>query len=333
MLKGYAMQRQGTSMVLIIASWVTLASCAGGGEPAATFPAANSKFPMTVSSCGQQVTIDHPPTRVLTVETDTSTALAAVGASNRIVARAGEGDSPLGGYADELSGIPQIGANDPDPPSREVVLSQRVDLVVAGHISLQWKQDLEAAGLQVLVPAWFCGAIQSDAGPADFTGIYRTLETYGQIFGTEDIARRTVTDLRNRVAKVEQQFRGIAPRTAADVYVATEQLYVYGGLSLNNTVLTTLGLTNVFADLKERTAEASTENLIARDPTVILLNYGSNYGITDGTDAIRAFNAIPPLDRLTAVREQRLLTLNYSYLVGGPLAVDGLEMLATQLAA
>jgi iron complex transport system substrate-binding protein len=327
------MRHPGTSMVLIVVSWVTLASCVGGGGPAATFPTTDGKFPMTVSSCGQQVTIEHPPTRVLTVEADTSTALAAVGAADRIVTRTGEGDSPLGRYANELSRIPQIGANDPDPPSREIVLGQQVDLVVAGHISLQWKQDLEASGIKVLVPDWFCGAIQSDAGPADFAGIYHTLETYGQVFGTEDIARRTVADLRNRVAKVEQQVRGTAPRTAADVYVATDQLYVYGGLSLNNTVLTTLGLTNVFADIKERSAEASTETLIARDPTVILLNYGSNYGITHGTDAIRTFSAISPLDRLAAVREQRLLTLNYSYLVGGPLAIDGLEMLAAQLAA
>lgn len=327
------MRRPGTSMVLVVVSWVMLAGCGSGGGPAGTSPAADSRFPMTVSSCGQQVTIEHPPRRVLTVEADTSTALAAVGAADRIVARTGEGDSPLGRYANELSGIPQIGANDPDPPSREVVIGQGVDLVIAGHISLQWKQDLEAMGIKVLVPDWFCGAIQASAGRPDFTGIYRTLETYGQVFGTENIAGRTVADLRNRVAKVEQQFRGTAPRTAADVYVATDQLYVYGGLSLNNTVLTALGLTNVFADIKQRTADASTETLIARDPAVILLNYGSNYGITKGTDAIRAFSAISPLERLTAVREQRLLTLNYSYLVGGPLAIDGLEMLATQLAA
>jgi hypothetical protein len=40
---------------------------------------------------------------------------------------------------------------------------------------------------------------------------------------SENIAGRTVADLRNRVAKVEQQFRGTAPRTAADVYVTTDQ--------------------------------------------------------------------------------------------------------------
>jgi iron complex transport system substrate-binding protein len=318
-------------MVLVVVSWLTLAGC--GGAPAATSPTADNKFPMTVSSCGQQVTIEHPPKRVLTVEADTSTALAAIGAADRIVARAGEAGSPLGRYANELSRIPQIGTNDPDPPAREVVIGQGVDLVVAGHITPQWKQDLEAMGIKVLVPDWFCGAIQASVGPPDFTGIYRTLETYGQVFGTEDIARRTVADLRNRVATVEQRFRSTAPRTAADVYVATNQLYIYGRLSLNNAVLTTLGLTNVFADIKQRTAEASTETLLARNPAVILLNYGNAYGITNGADAIRVFRAISPLDRLAAVREQRLLTLNYSYLVGGPLAIDGLEMLATQLAA
>ncbi len=40
-----------------------------------------------------------------------------------------------------------------------------------------------------------------------------------------------------------------------------------------------------------------------------------------------------PLDQLTAVRENRLIAINFTYLVGGPLAVDGLEMIAQGLAA
>ncbi|MGH3975803.1 MAG: hypothetical protein ACRDS9_21105 [Pseudonocardiaceae bacterium] len=40
-----------------------------------------------------------------------------------------------------------------------------------------------------------------------------------------------------------------------------------------------------------------------------------------------------PLDQLTAVREQRLITINFTYLVGGPLAVDGLETIAQGLTA
>lgn len=204
--------------------------------------------------------------------------------------------------------------------------------MVAGHTSLEYVQSLEATGVDVLVPSWFCSQIQCSASAVTFDDIYGTLETYGRVFGTQDLARKTVDDLRRRVTDVEQRFRSTAPRAAANIYVGTNLLNVYGGPSLNNAVIETLGLTNVFADSNERTADVNVETLLARDPEVVILSFGSNYGITNGADALRALREVSPLDRLGAIRDQRVITLNYSYLGGGPLAVDGLEMLAAQLA-
>jgi iron complex transport system substrate-binding protein len=269
--------------------------------------------------------------RVL-AERDTSTALAAVGAADRIVARSGEGDLPLGPYTNVLERIPQITKDSADLPSPEVVLGQRADLVLAGHVTRQHVQALEAVGIPVIVPAWFCGEVFGDTAPVDFTDTYRTLQTLGRIFGTDDIARETVAELRRRVATVTRRFASAAPRPAMNVYLSPSQLYVYGGPSVNNAVLNTLGLTNVFADSKKRSTTISSEALVARNPTVIIVSFGTNYGISNGQQAVRVLAGMPGLAQLTAVREHRLITLNYSYLTGGPLTVDGLEMLARQLA-
>lgn len=180
----------------------------------------------------------------------------------------------------------------------------------------------------MVVPSWRCDS------PADFDGIYRTLQTYGEILGTEDTAEQAVADLRRRVDAIERQFQGSSARTAANVYVSENRLRVYGGPSMSNTVLTTLGLTNVFADVNQRLADVSTEELLARNPDIIVLTFGgSETSIKNGADAERALRIMTPLDQLAAVRENRLIALNSTYPVGGPLAVDGLETIGQEFAA
>lgn len=308
---------------LLVLSLLVPSACSGGSQSPGGGTAAT--FPLTVPSCERTVTIERPAKRVVTVASDAATAVAAVGAANLIVARAGEGGAPLGPYENELRDIPQI--TDNGEPSREVILGQQADLVVSYGLDTP-TADLEAAGIDSIVPFWRCDT------PADFDGVYRTLETYGQILGTEDVATRTVADLRRRVSAVQRQFQGTSARTAANVYIGDNVMYVYGRPSMSNTVLTALGLTNVFADVNERVTEVSTEELLARNPDVILLTFGgSETSIKTGADAERALRSTTPLNQLTAVREQRLITINLTYLVGGPLAVDGLETIAQRLAA
>ncbi|MGH3902027.1 MAG: ABC transporter substrate-binding protein [Pseudonocardiaceae bacterium] len=308
---------------ILIASLLVLGACGDDGQSSGADTA--GKFPLTIPSCERAVTIEQPAKRVLTVASDSATALAAIGAADRIVARSAEGGAPLGSYENELNDIPQITVN--GEPSREVIISQQPDLVVS-YAGLETPAaDLEAAGIDSIVPSWRCDQA------ANFDGIYHTLETYGQILGTEDVATKTVADLRRRVDAVETQFQGSPARTAANVYVSENQVRVYGGPSMSNTVLETLGLTNVFADVNKRLAEVSTEELLARNPDVIVLTFGgSETSIKNGADAERALRGMTPLDQLTAVREQRLIPINFTYLVGGPLAVDGLETIAQGLA-
>ncbi|MGH4007848.1 MAG: ABC transporter substrate-binding protein [Pseudonocardiaceae bacterium] len=318
------MHRNRMMHTMLVTGLLVLGACGGSSQPAGAGGA--EKFPLAVPSCERTVTIEQPPKRVITVASDSATTLASIGAADLIVARSAEGGAPLGSYEDELRDIPQITTN--GEPSREVFISQQPDLVVSYAGLDTPAADLEAAGIDSIVPSWRCDTV------ADFDGIYRTLETYGQILGTEDVATKTVADLRSRVDAVETQFQGTPARTAANVYVAENRVSVYGGPSMSNTVLTTLGLTNVFADVNKRVTEVSTEELLARNPDVILLTFGgSETSIKNGADAERALRGMTSLDQLSAVREQRLIAINFTYLVGGPLAVDGLEAIAQGLTA
>ncbi|MGH3612424.1 MAG: ABC transporter substrate-binding protein [Pseudonocardia sp.] len=302
---------------------VVLTACGGGGGPAA--PGVSSGFPLTVPSCGRQVTVEKPPERVLTVAADSATAVAAAGAAERVVARSAEGGAPLGRYEAALADVPQLTVN--GEPSREAIIGQQVEVVVS-YLGLDVPpEDLEAAGIDLVVSAWRCD------DEVTFDDVYGTIENYGSMFGTRDVADAAVADLRARVGAVERQFTATGSRTAVNVYIGEDRLSVYGGPSMSDTVMQTLGLTNAFADVNQRLSDVSTEELLARDPDVVLLTFGgSETEIKTEADAIRALSERVPLDRLTAVRENRVIAINFAYLVGGPLTVDGLETLAGGLA-
>ncbi|MDQ3763229.1 MAG: hypothetical protein M3460_16795 [Actinomycetota bacterium] len=77
---------------ILVTSLLVLAACGGEYQSTGTGPAGT--FPLAVPSCERTVTIEQPAKRVLTVASDSATALAAIGAADLIVARSAEGGAP-----------------------------------------------------------------------------------------------------------------------------------------------------------------------------------------------------------------------------------------------
>ena len=318
-------------MALGAAGLIGLAGCGVAPEPP---PSADSGYPLAVSNCGRDVTFDGPPTRIV-AHREMSTLIASAGGTGRIVARAGEAGVPLGPYADSLGQVPQIMETDMSAPSREVVLGEQADLVVAGRVQADYISTLDQVGVNVLVPPWFCSQVTSDdpEGPAvGFDDLYSTIETYGRVFDSSEAAARTVSELRRRVTEVEQTAVDSAPRTVVNVWLGRETVTsVYGALSINDTIMGTLGLTNLFGDLQARNPQVNFEEVLGKDPEMIIVSYLPSNGYADDAAAIRAFGEISGVQGMKAVRDGRVVAINSAYLAGGPLSVDGLEMLADKL--
>jgi iron complex transport system substrate-binding protein len=96
-----------------------------------------------------------------------------------------------------------------------------------------------------------------------------------------------------------------------------------------------LGLENVFAGVEKRYFEPSTEELVNSAPDVVFAMFvptGSSTLETD-QDVVAALRSRPELAGVPAVDDDAaLLPLNYYYTSPGPLAVDGIELLADRLA-
>lgn len=324
-------------LTLGLTALLALGGCADddtSGTGAASGPDANAaaSFPMTVRDCGREVTIEDPPQQVLTMGADPAATVWAAGAADRIIARAGEGGAPLGPAAAALRDVPQI---TPDgDPSREEIIGTGADLVISYGLNLTTPEDLEAAGIDSLVPSWRCdgsGSGENPTGKVDFDDLFSDIELYGRIFSTQDRATANVAQLRERVQAVRERFANAPKRTGIQLY---ESDLAYGRESMGHTQMRLLGLNNVFGDVKERFFDVSIEQLLARDPDVILASYGGGGAkIKRAEDARRAVENLPGAKRLTAVREGRVIPINITYMLGSPLAVDGLEMMAESLAS
>jgi iron complex transport system substrate-binding protein len=161
----------------------------------------------------------------------------------------------------------------------------------------------------------------------DFENVYTQVELYGPLFGAADATASTVADLRKRVTAVQQSARGLSGRPAAALFVTpgSSIVYAYGDGSMFDAQMDTLGLTNIFGDVQQRVFEVNLEEVLAKDPEVVILAYTSG----ESEKIKEAFLGIAGIDRVRAVRNNEILVLRFEYTdPPTPLSVEGLETIA-----
>ncbi len=322
-------------MVAVVVAWGLVFLSACGRDAGSTGASSTSEFPMTIENCGREITIKKPPERVVLIGDNGVTLLAAAGALGKVVGLAAE--PPLEIYDDATRAatekIPLIGAGETAGGSAQIsleqVIAEKPDLVI-GNTSAESavKPDaLDGVGIPTIVLPSFCPDAAKGLHNPGFADVYSQIELFGRLFGNKDKAAAAVTDLRGRVASVETAVQGSSGRTAASLFVflGSDPPGGYGADSMSNAELRTVGLTNVFGDVAKRYFEPSVEEIIARDPDVLVLLH------TEGEpEAVKSdFLGNPGVDRMKAVRNDDILTMRFEFTdPPTPLSVEGLERIA-----
>ncbi len=320
-----------TMSPLLLVCVLVLSGCGDAPTADSATEGGAERFPMTVETCGREVTLEREPARVMTVGAEAPTLLWAAGAADEVDVRAADFGSPLGAAEAAFENVPLISPD--ESPSKEVTIGQEPDLLLGYGLTTTPWQDLDAVGIDQIVVSGQCDS-RDDDGPtldrgASFQDIYDDIELYGRIFGTENVATRAVAYLRERVAAIEERFQGAPGRTAAVVAAYPGHLSVYGQASISQVQLKTLGLTNVFADVDQRYIELSVEELLARDPDVLIVA-SEHGGIPDvGVQRVRE---LPGAGRLTALREGHIVPVDGQTIIGGTQPIEKLDDMADTLA-
>jgi iron complex transport system substrate-binding protein len=315
------------------------ATPAATGDPEAATPGTDAAtdatpsvegFPFTFTNCGREITIDAPPERVMLMEAAAPSLLFAAGAMDRVIARIE--DFPADYYsADELALLEAIPALQADATSTggvevslETVIEYEPDIIIGYDTETITPEALADVGIELYVMPPFC-----DSPPKpSFDSIIEEVKFYGKMFGTSDVADAAAVALTETVAGVEGT-PVAAGKTAAALYVSSDgsAIYAYSALGMAHPQMEALGLTNVFAELTERVPEISIEEVISRNPDVLILLYDDT-GLTP--DEVTALvTDLPGASSITAVITDAVFPLLFNFAEPPtPLVVKGVGILA-----
>ncbi|MFP5022403.1 ABC transporter substrate-binding protein [Pseudonocardia phyllosphaerae] len=304
---------------------LALAGCGGGSTQAGA-----DGYPMTIENCGHDVVVDHKPERVVALGPSEVTTITTAGGASKLVGRddAGLRSAPYPpAMRAATANVPQLGTG--GEVTREAIIDARADLVVGKSTETVNPDTLSAVNIPLYALRGNCGSNHAPGtsdGTSDFEDVFSDLTVLGKLFGTEQQASAAIADMKKRIAATKAP-ASLQGKSAAALIVFKNGLEAYGSQAMSHTQLQTLGLRDVFGDTPKRVFEANIEEIIARNPDVVVLY---SYNETP-EQAKQNFLRIPGAANLNAVKNKTVLVQPYELSSQGALAVNGLENMAKNL--
>jgi iron complex transport system substrate-binding protein len=232
---------------------------------------------------GDTLLLREAPRRIVSLNPSTTELLFAIGAGGRLVGR-----TTYDRWPESALAIPDLGAG--LRPNVESVLAARPDLVLlyASDDNRDAARRLRAAG--VATAAYRVDRI------ADFRRVTLAL---GALTGDSASARATVDSVGATIERVRAATASLArPTVFWPLY--DQPLLATGGGSFLNELIDVAGGTNIYGFLPDPSPRITVEDLLQRDPEVILLSPESR----------ARYVADPRWRALRAVRGNRLLAVD-----------------------
>jgi len=249
-----------------------------------------------------------PPQRIVSLVPAATEILFAIGAGPRVVAVSSYDHEPP-----EVERLPRVGALlDPD---LERILGLRPDLAVIYGTQHDLRQQLTRAGVPMVG--------YTHGGLADVTAAIRALgERTGTSSTANDVAGRIERDLAATRARVSGRQTPRVLLVFGREPGTLRNLYASGGVGFLHDMLGIAGGSNVFADQKRESVQATAEMLLASAPDVVIELHVDGSSPAD----LSPWQALPALP---AVQKGRIVALTGTDLVtAGPRVATATERLA-----
>jgi iron complex transport system substrate-binding protein len=304
---------------LLLLAVLLLSACAQAApvSPAVTAAPEPSPTPGTITltdSFNKTITLAGPAQRIVSLSPATTESLFALGAGVQIVGR-----DTFSDYPEQAKSIPDVGGGFGEL-NVEAILAQKPDLVLTSALTPPEQiKALEDAGLTVYAVG----------NPKDFAGLYVILQNLARLSGHEKEAAILVDEIKQRVAAVEEKLAGVSQRPLVFYEIDgtdPNAVWTTGPGTFIDTLIRMAGGENLGADLQGEWVQISLEELIARDPDLILLGDAIWGGVT-----VESVQARAGWSALRAVQDGKIFPFDDNLVSRpGPRLVEGLEALARQ---
>jgi iron complex transport system substrate-binding protein len=255
----------------------------------------------------RKVEITRHPVRIISLAPNITETLYHLGAQDRLI-----GNTTQCNWPEAAKHKAKIG--DLLNPNYEVILAAKPDLVIASTAGND--QGAVTRLIKLGLPVYV-------AAPRNVEKIFQTIENIGRITDCTDRGVQLVAQMKERLQTVKHKLAGLPPVRAFFI-TWFDPLLAPGKTTFENDVLQLVGVISITADIPEYYPRYSLEQLLVKNPDVILTIPHSG-------------DPIPNLKKTAGWKDLRAVKGNRVYFLGeylqhpSPLFVDGIEELAHKL--
>ncbi|MGB3769897.1 MAG: ABC transporter substrate-binding protein [Rhodococcus sp. (in: high G+C Gram-positive bacteria)] len=309
------------------------------GVVACSAPATADGPSVTVTNCGQEVRFPAPAAGMFVNDGNMVSMVLSLGAQDSVAAVSSvqrDEQTLRRHYGDAVDELTSVSTT---YPSRETVLAQDPDVMVAGwNYGYSEEKNITPASLRAdgIAPYILTESCRQEEGRSargitePWDALRTDLTNLGTITGREDDAARAVEDLDDRLAALAAAPKAERPPVVFLFDSATDTVFTSGRFGAPQAILDAAGAVNAVADLDDTWTAVSWERVAAADPDAIVF---VDYPPQTFAEKVALLQARPGISELEAVREQRFLNLPYALWTSGPLNVDAAEQVREQLEA
>ncbi|MBY5820745.1 ABC transporter substrate-binding protein [Rhizobium leguminosarum] len=306
---------------------------------------AATRYPLTITNCGQQVTFEKAPSKVVSIGQGMTEVLFSLGLADKIAGTGVWVGPVLPQYAEANSKIKRLADND---PSFESVVGQEPDLVTAEfewHVGAQGsvgkREQFKDLGVNTyLAPADCVAKVNTDGGDGVrgelFTMelIYREIAELSEIFDVKERGDALISELKKREADAVASISGASGEKLSVVFWFSSKevngdAFIAGKNSAPAYILKTIGAKNVVTT-EEEWPLVGWETIAQANPAVIVLATMDRrrYAADDPKVKVDFLENDPVTKELDAVKNKHFVMMDAQSMNPTIRTIDGIETLA-----
>ncbi len=254
-----------------------------------------------VDSEGYSTTIPSTPQRIISIAPSVTPILYQIGVGDKVVGLTDYDNYPYNFSAwFEAGNMTSIGGF--STPNMEIIASLQPDLIFTTNINDPIIPNMRELGYKVIV-----------VGPTSIQGIYDTIDMIGRATGAETEATSLVSMLQTEISNIQSTIANAhitdKPTVYYEVWYDSSGIMSAGSSSWINDVITTAGGINIFADQPQEYPSTSSEVIVDRNPSVILLPTNMGTG-TPFYGSVADVKARPGWNTINAVKNDRIYVID-----------------------
>lgn len=284
----------------------------------------------TVKSCERSVTFDKVPERAVSNDVNLTEMMLVLGLADHMVGYTG-----ISGWKtldEEMrAGVEQLPELSAKYPSKETLVGADADFFFAG-----WNYGMKVGGevtpetlapfgIKVYELTESCAHVMQK-GKASIADMYADLLNLGTIFDIEERAKNLVQGYKADLENFKMSLKTADESLRVFVYDSGEDTpFTAGRYAMPTALIEAAGGQNIMDDFEKSWGTVTWEEVVERDPEVIVI---VNYGNVTAEQKRQFMMSNPAFANLSAVKNDRFVTLQYVEATPGPRNIEAVKNLA-----